>query len=278
MDYEQHKLYGEVDDTDYSILYGPEFDPEYLFGDDFDINNPEYMAGWITGALAALRGAGKGVRAIGRAVRKRRGRRGGRRRRRRVGKIARKIFARIKARRAKRKRAGKGVFRKIAARVRARRKKRGYVRKTKLFRKLRKRRLARRAKRKARRSLPKTSKSSLRDRIRARRAARKARLAQRRSYRKSRGKIKPFKMLADNIAQSYRNSINPNDDYAQRTRQQALLPQEAEVYNVPSEQKSGLQMIMAGQGMKLMIIGGIGLFVLSQVIKPKTYTVQQSTP
>jgi len=271
MDYKQSKFYGD-DDTDYSILFSAEFDPEYLYGENFDINEPEYMGAWITAALAALRGAGKGIRAIGRAVRRRRGR-GGRRRARRVGRIARKIFKRIKARRARRKAAGRGLFRKIRGRIRARRKKRGYVRKSKLFRRLRARRLARRARRKARKTgtpvpAKKRRVSKLRQRIRARRAARRAR-------RGDSERIRPFKIMADNVAQSYRDSVNPNNEYAARdTRRDYPVHPLEQTALQPQFKTAGFM----NKNMMIMAAAGAGLFILSQVMKPKTVTYTQRTP
>lgn len=222
-------------ESNYDILYSAEFDPDYMFGNDFDIDNPVYMAGWVTAALAALKGAGAGVKAIARGVRRRRGR-GGRRRRRRVGRIARKIFRRIKARRARRKAAGKGIFRKIIARRRARGKKG-------LFAKIR----ARRRARKARRALKKVPTRSV----------------------ERRERIRPTKIMADNIAKSFRESYpstsSPVPQYspAQKYQYTSNIPGEP-VQNVPYTQAS----IMSSKNIKFAAIVGIGLLAVSMITRP----------
>lgn len=245
---EYGKYYG--DEEDYSILYGPQFDPEYMFGEDFDVNDPEYMGAWITAAFAALKGAGKGISAIARGVRRRRGR--SPRRKRKVFGIARKIFRRIKARRRRRKKAGKGIFRRIVARRRAKGK-RG------LFAKIRARRRAK-------------GKKGLFAKIRARRAARKARKAGRKRVPK-RTRVKPFKLMADNIAQSYRDSISPNTGMQRRSggeQYEQSVRSEEPVYDVPVQQKGAatFQAMMAGPG-KYMIFAGVGLAVLTMIMKNK---------
>ncbi len=274
MEYNDNSYYG---DEDYSILYGPQFDPEYMFGEDFDVDDPEYMGAWITAAFAALKGAGKGIRAIGRAVRRRRG--GSPRRRKRVFGIARKIFRRIKRRRRSRKKAGRGIFRRIRARrrakgkrglfakIRARRRAKG---KKGLFAKIRARRAARKARKRGITPAAKPKRrTKLFQRLRARRLARKAE----RAARPERTRVRPFKMMADNIAQSYRDSINPNTSMQRRSggeQYEQPVRSEERVYDVPTQQKGAgtFQAMMAGPG-KYMIFAGVGLAVLTMVMKNK---------